>query len=298
MALIPRFTYHQPTDFQEALRLMAQYGFKARALAGGTDLVRKLKARKINAEHIVSLNRIDSLRSITWDEKNGLSIGAGARISEVGRNERVIEHYPSLMQACHVMATTQIRNMGTVVGNITNGSPCADTACPLLCYDGIVVIASLEGVRKVPLVEFFKAPSVTDVREGELVAAIEVPRPVPGVVSSYLRLSARSQVDIAAVNAGAAIKVDKSRRVEKARLTLGAVAPTPLRLVRAEKLLTGKTFDPETIEAAVIEGAKAARPITDIRATAEYRNAMVLVLLRRALAYCLAKIDTAVFPSA
>jgi CO/xanthine dehydrogenase FAD-binding subunit len=292
MALIPRFTYDQPTDFQEALRLMAQHGFKARALAGGTDLIRKLKARGIIAEHIVSLNRIDSLRSIAWDETKGLSIGAGVRISEVGKNERVVEHYPALMQACHVMATTQIRNMGTVVGNITNGSPCADTACPLLCYDAIVVVASLKGVRRVPLVEFFKGSSVVDVREGELVTAIEVPKPAAGTVSSYLRLSARSRVDIAAVNAGAAITVDNSRRVEKARLTLGAVAPTPLRLVKAETLLVGKALDPETLEAAVIEGAKAARPITDIRATADYRKAMVFVLLRRALAHCLAKIET------
>lgn len=291
MASIPPFTHHQPTEFAEALGLMASYGSQARALAGGTDLIRKLKARTVRADHLVSLNRIDALRSIVWDERSGLSIGAAARISQVGNNQKVLQNYPALAQACSVMATNQIRNMGTVAGNIANGSPCADTPGPLLCYDAVAVIASKEGVRRVPLVDFHRGPGIVDLGPGELVEAIELPKPVSGIVSSYLRYSARSRVDMAAVSAAVSIKLDKDMRVEHIRMALGAVAPTPLRLRRAEQYLLGKHLDPDTIELAVIEGASAASPIDDIRATAEYRRAMILVLLRRALVYCQAKIE-------
>jgi CO/xanthine dehydrogenase FAD-binding subunit len=291
VASIPRFTYHQPTELPEALALMAQYGSKARALAGGTDLIRKMKARTISVDHLISLNRIDALKSIAWDDQKGLTIGATARISQVGKHPSVLEHYPALVQACSAMATTQIRNMGTVVGNLANGSPCADTASPLLCYDAVLVVASTEGERRVPLVDFHKDSGIVDLKPGELVTSIEVPRPVDGLVSSYLRHSARSRVDIAAVSAGVAIKLDNNKQVQHVRLALGAVAPTPLRLHRAEQALLGKVLDPDTREIAVIEGMSAASPIDDIRATAEYRRAMILVLLRRALTYCQAKIE-------
>lgn len=291
MASIPHFTYHQPIELPEALTLMAQFGENARALAGGTDLIRKMRARVVRVDHLVSLNRIDALRTIAWDDRNGLSIGATSRISQVGRHPKVLKHYPALGQACSAMATTQIRNMGTVAGNLANGSPCADTASPLVCYDAVLLVASAEGIRRVPLVDFHTGPSIVDLNPGEIVTAIEVPKPVAGMVSSYLRHSARSRVDMAAVSAGAAIKLDNNQQVQHVRLALGAVAPTPLRLHGVEQSLLGKVLDSDMIENAAIEGMNAANPIDDIRATAEYRRAMILVLLRRALTFCRAKIE-------
>lgn len=289
MPMLPKFTYHQPSDFREALKLMARYGYRAKPLAGGTDLLAQMKASSIKVDHLVSLNRIDSIRSIVWDDKTGLSIGAGVRINLVGKHDKVREHYPALAYACSVMATTQIRNMGTVIGNITNGSPGADTACPLLCYDAVVVISGLDSERKVPIKDFFIGPSIVDLKDGELVSAIHIPKPAPNTSSVYIRYSARSKVDIACVSSAVSLKLTSEGQVDRVRLTLGAVAPTPLRLLDAERFLEGKTLDASTLEQAVHKGAGLARPKSDIRASIEYRKAVIPVLLRRALADCQAK---------
>jgi CO/xanthine dehydrogenase FAD-binding subunit len=289
MATIPSFVLHRPSDLDEALALMARHGPRARPLAGGTDLILKMRSRAIRVDHVVSLNRIDSIRSIHWDSEAGLSIGAGVRISSVAKHEKVRQHYPALAHACSVMATNQIRNMATVAGNIVNGSPGADTACPLLCYDAIVSIAAIGHERSLPVGAFFKGPAVVDLKEGELVSAIRLPPPLPGLSSRYLRLSARSKVDIAGVSCGVSLKLDGGGRVERIRLALGAVAPTPLRVEGVERWLQGKILDEAVLEQTVTEAAKAARPIEDIRATLEYRNAMVPVLLRRALVDCRAE---------
>lgn len=289
MATIPRFVLHRPTDLKDALQLLNRHGSRARPLAGGTDLLLKMRSRSLRVDHVVSLNRIDSLRSIEWDDQDGLSIGAGARISAVARHEKVRQRYPALAHACSVMATNQIRNMATVVGNIVNGSPSADTACPLLCYDAMVSIAAIGYERSLPISAFFQGPSLVDLKEGELVLAIRLPPPFPGLSSRYLRLSARSKVDIASVSCGVSLKLDGEGRVERIRLALGAVAPTPLRVEDVERWLQGKILDEAALEQAVTEATKAAIPIEDIRATRDYRNAMVPVLLRRALVACRAE---------
>lgn len=289
MAAIPRFILHRALDLDEALKLLARHGSRAKPLAGGTDLLRKMKSRSISVDHVISLNRIDSLRSIKWDDGAGLSIGAGARINSVAKHEKVLEQYPALAYACGVMATKQIRNMATIAGNIVNGSPSADTACPLLCYDAVVMIRGAEYERSAPLKEFFKGPSIVDLKEGELVSAIHLPKPAPGVSSKYLRLSSRSKVDIACVSTGVSLKLNAEGRVERVRLTLGSVAPIPLRLESVEQWLEGKVLDAAIMEQAIAEAAKAARPIDDVRATYEYRKAMIPVLLRRALIHCQAE---------
>lgn len=289
MAPIPSFEYHQPSDFSEALKLMATYGSRVKAMAGGTDLLSQMKAGSIKVEHLVSLNRIEEIRSISWDDDAGLTIGAAVRISSVANHDTVQKCYPALAYACSVMATVQIRNMGTVIGNITNGSPCADTACPLLCYDAVVVICGLEGERIVPIKDFFIEPSIVDLKEGELVYAIRLPKPPPDSSSIYLRHSARSKVDMSCVSSAVSLKLNREKQVEMVRLSLGAVGPTAIRLFDAERFLQGKVLDGSTLEQTVTQGAKAARPISDIRASLEYREVMIPVLLRRALSYCQTK---------
>jgi carbon-monoxide dehydrogenase medium subunit len=289
MATLPRFQYHQPSDFEQALKLMARYGSRAKVLAGGTDLLGQMKAGSIKVDHLVSLNRIESIRSIVWDDKTGLFIGAGVRINLVKNHDKVQAHYPALAYACSVMANNQIRNMGTVVGNVTNGSPCADTVCPLLCYDAVVKISGLDSERIVDIKDFFLGPSMVNLKEGEIVSAILIPKPIPDTSSIYFRHSARSKVDIACASSAVSLKLTSEGRVDRVRLTLGGVAPTAIRLFDAERFLEGKTLDASTLERAVSEGARAARPIDDIRASLEYRKAVIPVLLRRALADCRAK---------
>ena len=289
MNCLPRFVHHQPTALDEAVALAAQHGDRARILAGGTELLPKMRAGRPPPEHLISINRVEALRAVDFDEESGLVIGAGARIRDVADHPAVRQHYPALAQACTLMATVQIRNMATVAGNLANGSPCADTAGPLLVHDARVSLVAQNGTREVPLAEFFVGPGQVDVQVGEILASISVPRPSARTGSSFLRLSARSQVDIAAASASARLDFDGGGVVREARIAVGAVAPTPLRCEAAEALLVDQTPDAAGVARAAAEAAAASRPISDVRATAAYRRAVLPVLVRRVLEAALAQ---------
>jgi len=212
-----------------------------------------------------------------------LHIGAGARISDVGRHDVVRESYPALAHACEVMATTQIRNMATVAGNLVNGSPCADTASPLLVYDARLVLATRADRREVPLGAFYKGPGQVDVAPNEILVAIVVPPIAARTGSAYQRLSARSSVDMAAASVAALVTLDGQGRCVTVRVAMGAVAPTPLRCKQAEALLADQAPDAEHLAWASAAVGKAASPIDDVRASAAYRRAVLPVLARRVL---------------
>jgi carbon-monoxide dehydrogenase medium subunit len=281
-----RFTYHRPTTLDEALALFAEYGEAARVLAGGTDLVPKLRDGRLAPLHLVSLRQVEELHRITFDPGDGLRIGAGARIRDVGAHSAVLALYPALAHACAVMATPQIRNMGTVAGNLANGSPCADTAGPLLVYDAQVTLAAQTGRREIPLAQLYRGPGELAVGPSEVITAISVPAPPADSGSAYVRLSARSRVDMAAVSVAGLLVVGADGRIATARLALGAVAPTPTRCPEAEAILAGAKPAPGRLDEAAEAAAAAARPIDDVRASAAYRRAMVGVLTRRVLASC------------
>lgn len=282
----PPFTHHRPTSLGEALELLAEHKGNARLIAGGTDLINKLRAGAIRTDHLVSLNRVRDLDRVGYTEAEGLSIGATARISEVGAHEAVQTRYPALAHACSVMATTQIRNMGTVAGNLANGSPCADTAGPLLVYDAVVVVSDRSRRRRIPLAEFFKGPGLVDLAPTEIVESIQAPSP-GAAGSAYQRISARSRVDMQAAGVAGLIALDSDGRVSLARFALGSVGPTPMRCPDGEQVLAGQVPDSALIERAAAACANASMPIDDVRATAEWRRAIVGVLARRVLEQCL-----------
>jgi CO/xanthine dehydrogenase FAD-binding subunit len=177
----------------------------------------------------------------------------------------------------------QIRNMGTVVGNICNASPAADAATALLVYDAGVVIMHTEGQRVIPLSDFFRGPGVTSLEPGEIVKELVVPL-TPGLSGSdYQKLSARSKVDIAAIGVSACLQADEAEVVTVARIAIGAAAPVPKRINHAEKTLEGKKITPALIKKAAQITMDQASPITDTRASAQYRKKMVEVLTLRAL---------------
>jgi xanthine dehydrogenase iron-sulfur cluster and FAD-binding subunit A len=264
------------------------YNDSVRVIAGGTDLTRKLRDGEVSVDHLVSLNRVRDLDRIGYRSADGLFIGACARLSDVAAHAEVRRRYPALQRACSLMATTQIRNMGTVAGNIANGSPCADTAGPLLIYEAVAILAERSGGRRVPVVELVVGPGEVDIEPAEIVETIRMPPPPQRAGSSYMRLSARSRVDMAAVSVAGLVALHPDGRVSDARLALGAVAPTPLRCGDAEKLLLDQMPSSSSLERAAAECARAAQPIDDVRATAEYRRAMVEVLARRVLVECVA----------
>jgi carbon-monoxide dehydrogenase medium subunit len=265
----PPFTHHRPTTLGEALEILGEHKDKARLLAGGTDLINKLRSGAIRAEHLVSLNRVRDLDRVRYSDEDGLSIGATARINAVGAHDAVRTRYPALAHACSVMATTQIRNMGTVAGDL------------------VLVISDRSGRRRVPLAEFFKGPGLVDLRPTEIVETVQVPPP-GSAGSAYQRISARSRVDMQAAGVAGLLALEADGRVGRARLALGAVGPTPMRCPDAEQLLAGQAPDSALLERAAAACAAASLPIDDVRATAEWRRAVVGVLARRVLEQCLA----------
>jgi carbon-monoxide dehydrogenase medium subunit len=180
----------------------------------------------------------------------------------------------------------QIRNMATLGGNLANGSPAADTATPLLALDAEVVLADAHGRRKIALADFYSGARKT-ARGKALLIEVAIPAPPRGGRWSFQKLG-RTEGDISLVNAAAGLQLDSKGRVKWVRIALGAVAPTPMRAVRAEKLLAGSKVDQSTLAEVCGEAAREARPITDVRASAEYRREMVRVLVRRALEECAA----------
>ncbi len=283
------FALHQPQSLAEAFDLLEAHRASVKLLAGGTDLVPKLKAGALKVQHLVSLRRVPGLEGVSFQAGQGLSIGGGARLAEVAALPEVKSLYPGLAHACSVMATTQIRNMGTVAGNLANAAPSADTAAPLLVYDASLGVSSRQGSRDIPLSQFFAGPGLNVLEPGEIITAIRLPAPAPMSGSTYLRLSARSQVDICAVGVAGSLTLGPDGRVTACRLALASVAPTPLRCLEAEALLNGQAPQDALLEQAAASAAAAAKPIDDMRASAAYRRQMVEVLARRVLAASLAQ---------
>jgi CO/xanthine dehydrogenase FAD-binding subunit len=283
---MPRFNYHQPQNLEQALDMVGMYRTNGKILAGGTDLVPKLRAGLADVQHVVSLNRVPGLNRITYQEDDGLVIGSGARLSDVAANPEVRKHYPGLAHACSVMATTQIRNMATVAGNIVNAAPSADTAAPLLAYDAAVILVERGGRRHVPLTEFFTGPGMNIMEPMEIMEAIRVPSPPQRSGSCYMRLSARSKVDIAGVGVAGFLALDMDGGIIKCRLALSSVAPTPVRCPEAEAMLDGQKPETELLMRAAASCVRSSRPIDDVRATANYRRKMVQVLAGRVIQEC------------
>lgn len=284
---LAHFEVHQPTSLAQALDLLSAHRADARVLCGGTDLVPKLKAGVIAIGHLISLKRVAELDHVSFSLEKGLVIGGAARLSDVAEAPGVAENYPGLAHACSVMATTQIRHMGTVAGNLANAAPSGDTAAPLLVHDAVVNVVGPGGRRSIPLNDFFAGPGASVLDSLEIIETITAPAPQKPCGSQYLRLSARSMVDIAAVSVAALIGLDGGGRVNRCRLAMASVAPTPRRCPEAEALLEGKTPDAGLIAAAAQAMTAASCPIDDVRSSAAYRQQMVGVLTQRALEHSL-----------
>lgn len=289
---LPRFEYESPTTIEQACALLAEHGDRAAPMAGGTDLLLHLRLRPQTdrtPKIVVGLRGIPGLDAVRFDGDEGLTIGALARLADVASHPDVRRLYPALATAAASTATVQIRNMGTVAGNLCNASPAADTATPLVVYGAEVRLVRAGGGRRtLSLEQFFVGPGKTALERGELVEEIRVPRPAVRTGAVYERLSGRSKVDIAAVCVSALVRLAEDGRVELVRIALGAVAPVPLRATAAEQVLAGRVPSQALCAEAAALAARAARPISDVRSSAPYRRAMVEVLTRRALERSLA----------
>lgn len=279
---LPKFDYFAPRAIETALDSLAAHGEGAHLFAGGTDIMVKMSHGRLKPTCIIGLMGIEGLDGISFHPREGLTIGATARLSEVASHPDILNHYPALAHAVQVMANVEIRNMGTVAGNLCNAAPSADTAPPLMSMGAEVVLASLKGERRLPLDQFFKGPGLTRMEHGEIMTSIHVPPPRPKSGASYMRISGRCGVDIAAVGVGV-MATFNGKGCKEARIVLGAVAPVPMRATKTEDLLKGRHWTQDLIETGGDLAAEEAKPISDVRASAEWRRKMVAVLTTRTL---------------
>ena len=262
------FDYRRPDSLAEASELLGQDD--AVALAGGTDLLVAIRHHKSRPALVVDLKSVGDIGDEMVNEGDQLRIGGRVVMSRLVRDEHVNRHFPALARAASVVGSVQIRNRATLAGNLCNASPAADTAPALLAYSAAVVVAGPDGIRTVPLEEFFVGPGSTVLSRGEIVTSVEVPMPFAKTGSAFARVTRRRGVDLASVSV--ACSVESSG---KARFGFGAVGPTPL--------VAGTTIEDLATDDGWSRLLAVTSPISDVRAGADYRRAMLQVHSRRAL---------------
>lgn len=267
--ILHSFEYHAPASVAEAVKLLQAHGEEASILAGGTDLVPKMKQALLRPRHVVNLKRIPELAGVR-EEAERIRIGALTRLRDIERSIIVTEKLPLLHEAVTSIGSVQIRNMATVGGNLCNASPAADSAQALIALGAKANIAGPTGEREIELESFFAGPGRTVLGRGELLASLAVPYPEEGSRGAFIKLG-RTSLDLATVSIAVAAKM-KRETVETIRVVVGAVAPTPLRLRNVEQSLAKKRLTIESIEEAGRLVSESIKPITDIRGTAEYRR--------------------------
>jgi carbon-monoxide dehydrogenase medium subunit len=279
------FEFFSPTTLAEASRILGDYNGDGRALAGGTDLLIRMKRQQWMPRAVVSLNRIAGLNEIVLNGE--LRLGARVTLNQLIRSPLLREHFPVLAQTARTMAGVQVRSLATVGGNLCNASPSADLAPPLMALAARAVIVGTNGERVVPLEEFFLGPGKSVVQPGEILRELVVPRPDAFTRASYTKLEHRQAMDIAMVGVGVSMQSLFSGHPAplcgEVRIVLGAVAPIPLRARRAEAMLRGEVLNDERVAEAARVAAEEAKPIDDVRGSAWYRREMVEVLTRRQL---------------
>ncbi len=273
------YDYHRPTSLADAWQLFADTP-GARYIAGGTDLMVQLRRRPgREASALISLRNIAELGHIWPGDR--FRIGAGASLTDIIAHPGVREVFPALVQSIDVVGSRQIRNVATLAGNLCNASPAADTAPALLVYDARVELRSPDGTRELPLGELFLGPGKTALAPGEIMTAVLLDPPARGVRSTFAR-KGRVKMDLAIVSVAVALELD-GVTCTAARVAVGAVAPTPLRVPDVEAALVGSVLDADTIARACERVRAGIAPIDDLRSSAEYRRDLTCVLLGRAL---------------
>ena len=276
------FEYVAPKTIKEVTAALKRHGKRAMIVAGGTDLLVKMKGRALGPDVIVDIKRVPGLDEIKFNKKTGLTLGACVTMREAELSPVVRKHFAGLAEGAEIVGSVQIRNRATVVGNLCNAAPSAEVAPGLMALGAKVKIAGPRGVRTLPLDQLFAGPGKNNLKPGEWVTHVIVPSPPPRTGSAYVRHTTREAMDIAVVGVGAAVTLAPKNGVCKdARIVLGAVAPTPIRAPRAESLLKGQKLTADLIAQAGQAASEEARPISDQRGSAEFRRDLTKVLTER-----------------
>jgi carbon-monoxide dehydrogenase medium subunit len=278
------FDYFEPETLPEAGRILSAKGDGAYLLAGGTDLLVRMKKGEIRATALVNLKRIPGLNGIQPAPEQGLSVGALTPISALEQSSLVRGKYPVLVQAAGVLGSPSIRNLATLGGNIGRASPASDMAPPLMVLAGCVSAEGPKGKRELPLESIFAGPGKTTLKPGEVITSFRLPEMSPGSGAVYLKLGRREGMDLALVGVAVFLNFSAgSDRPAEARIALASVAPIPIRARKAEEEILSGPLTEERVRKAALAAVSDASPLSDLRASASYRREMIRVLTFRAV---------------
>ncbi|MGH2456384.1 MAG: FAD binding domain-containing protein [Candidatus Limnocylindria bacterium] len=281
------FRYERPSTLAEAVDLLFRHGAQAQIIAGGTDLMIGLRDRTIRPEVVLDLKRLPELEPRIHVIDGRLSITAGTVMSDIETDATIAEHFPALAEAAAVVGSVQIRNRATLAGNLCNASPAADTAPPLLVYQADVLAFGPTGPRRIPISDFFVRSRQTTLERGELVTAVELPMPARPLAAAYMRLTRRRGTDLASITLCCGVD-----RAGITRVAYGSVGPRPLAFVDESGVLADPSA-PDGAKAPILEAmlAAATPSARSVRASPEYRLAMLRVLAMRALRAAISRLD-------
>ena len=286
------FGLESAKDLAHAVALLGEYGADAKILAGGTDLLADLKFSSHGPGVVIDISRVDELKGIAIVD-DGLRIGALVTHTDIMRSPVIRDLFPALVEAAHTIGAVQTRNLGTIGGNLVTCVPSMDSGPTLIALDAAVTVASTEGQRQMPLADLFVGPRKTSLKPGELLVDIVIPKANLGKPAAFEKFGLRKGQALALVNAAAAFWVDDGKGAfATPRISLGAVAPTVIRAPKAEAYLDGRKITAEAMAEAGRIAATEAKPISDFRASADYRRELIGVLVKRALANAHARAKT------
>jgi len=281
---LPEFDYIKPKTLSETSLFLAEHAGEARPLSGGTDIFVRMRDGAFSEKYLVDIKGLDGTDELIFDSKKGLTIGAAVCMNRVSDYEAVKKHYALLAEACNSVASYQLRNRATVVGNITNASPAGDTIGACLLYDGILNIHGTDGERQEALNAFFKGPGQTTLKPGDVVTSLHLPLPPKGFVGKYIKLNRNNRGDLAIV--GVTTCAYPTKDVVSGltvKVALASVAPTPLVVTAVEEFFQKQKLTEASISQAARIAMEACNPIDDVRGTARYRKMMVRNLTQQAL---------------
>jgi CO/xanthine dehydrogenase FAD-binding subunit len=277
---LPDFDYFSCKTIEEACSLLATQKGEARVLAGGTDVLVKMKHRKMTPRSLVNIKKVPGLDYIRYDEAQGLTLGALTTMQAIRNSSIVMKKFSSLGEAAGVLGTPHVRNLATLGGNLCNASPAAECAPALLTLGAKAKIASLRGERVIPLENFFCGPGKSILEEDEILTEIQIPSLPPRTAGLHLKYGSR-RVDIAVVGVSVLMTVDDGH-CQDVKIALSAAGPTPFRVKKAESILRGEMLDgvkEGLVEKVAQMASEESSPIDDIRGHAEYRRHLVKVLV-------------------
>ncbi len=273
--------YEAPQTTKAAVALLAKAKGSAYVLAGGSDLLVRMKGGFIEPDLMVDIKRIKAMREVK-KTATGFSIGAAVSCAELGENKALIKAWPGVVEAANLIGSKQIQGRCTIAGNMCNAGPAADSVPAMVAASAKAVIQGPKGKRTIPVEQVGIAPGKNSLKKGELVEAIVLPKRPPKSGDAYLRFIPRTEMDIAVVSAGISLTLDAKGTVKDARVSLGAVAPTVLLVADAAKAIIGSKLDDAALEKLGAACAAACRPIDDKRGTIEFRTKVAAVLAKRA----------------